>query len=121
MIGQFGTFGEPLAQHGTGQQDPVFLGMRAGLEGGHAVAFVTVEGPVDLERFTEEGLARLGGHGNLVEDGLGFEHAVKIAHAGMVAADDHLGAAVVLTESSVQQRFPGTGITHIQRISALND
>jgi hypothetical protein len=39
----------------------------------------------------------------------------------VVAADDHLGAAVVLAEGGVQQAFAGTGIAHIQRVAALDD
>jgi len=38
----------------------------------------------------------------------------------MVAADDHAGAAVVLAEGGVQQTLSGTGISHVERVSALN-
>ena len=40
---------------------------------------------------------------NFVENCLGFEHAVEVTHTGMVAADDHPRAAIVLAEGSVQR------------------
>ena len=57
----------------------------------------------------------------MVEDGLSFEHTVEITDAGVVTADDHLGASVVLAEGSVKQAFARTGIPHIQRVTALDD
>ncbi len=61
------------------------------------------------------------GLGNLVKNGLGFEHAVEIAHAGMVAADDHAGAPIVLAEGGMKKGFTGACIAHIQRIPALKN
>jgi hypothetical protein len=124
VIGQDGDNSPPsesiFAQHGAGEQHAVFLGVGAGAQGSHAVALVAVEGPVDFQRLAEQAFAALGGR-DLVEDGLGFEHAVEVANAGVVAADDHLGAAVVLAEGGVQQALAGTGIAHIQRVAALDD
>jgi hypothetical protein len=65
VIGQLAAFGEHLAQHGAGQQDAVFFVVRAGSQGSHAVALVAVEGPVDLQRLAEQGLAGLFGVGIL--------------------------------------------------------
>ena len=81
VIGKLAAFAEHLAKHGAGEQYAFFLGMRAGAQRGHAVAFVTVEGPVNLQRLAQQRFAALGAR-DLVEDGLGFEHAVKIAYAG---------------------------------------
>ena len=48
MVGDRSIFGQSLAQLGSGQNHAVFLAVRAGAQGGHAVALVAVEGPVDL-------------------------------------------------------------------------
>ena len=56
-----------------------------------------------------------------MEDLLGVEGAVILAHACMVPADDQVGAAEVLAEDRVEQSFPGTGVAHIQRITGLDD
>ena len=119
VIRQFFAFGKHLSQHGTGQQDPIFLCMGAGPQRGHPVALVTVKGPVDLQRCAQQGFSAFRLR-NLVEDGLGFEHAVKIADAGVVAADDHFRASVVLAKYGVQQALTRSGIAHIQRIAALH-
>ncbi len=66
------------------------------------------------------GLVSRASCGDGVENLLGVEGAVVFAHAGVVAADDQVGAAEVLPEHRVEQGFPGTGITHIQGITALN-
>ena len=58
--------------------------------------------------------------GDLVENLLRVEGAVVVAHAGMVAADDQVGAAEVLPEHRVEQGFPGTGIAHLHGIAALD-
>ena len=86
MIRHFLAFGEELTQLGAGEDDAVFLAVGAGTHGSHAVALVAVESPVDLQRLAEETLAFFSGLRNLVEDFLSFEHAVEVAHTGVVAA-----------------------------------
>ncbi len=49
VIRKIAAFGQHLAQHGAGEQDAVFFAVRAGSQGSHAVTFVAVEGPVDLQ------------------------------------------------------------------------
>ena len=121
MIRHFSAFGQHLTQLGTGQDDAVFLAVGAGTHGGHAVALLAVEGPVDVQRLAEQTLAFFGGHRDLAEDFLGFEHAVEVAHTGVITADQQVVDAVVLAEGGVQQGFAGTGIAHVQRIAGLDD
>ena len=121
MIRHFRTFGKHLAQFGAGQDDAIFLAVRAGAHGGHAVALLAVEGPVDVQRLAEQTLAVFGGLRNLAEDFLSFKHAVEVAHAGVVAAHEQVVDAVVLAEGGVQQGFARTSVTHIQRIAGLDD
>ena len=66
------------------------------------------------------GLSSRASLGILVEDLLGVEGAVVLAHAGVVPADDQVGAAEVLAEHRVEQGFPGTGVAHIQGITGLD-
>ena len=120
MIRHFSAFGQHLTQLGTGQDDAVFLAVGAGTHGGHAVALLAVEGPVDLHGFAEQALAFFGGSGDLVEDFLGFEHAVEVAHTGVVAAHQLTVDTVVLAEGGVQQGFTRTSVTHVQRIAGLD-
>ena len=115
MIGNVLALGEHLPKLGAGQHEPVFLAVGAGPHGGHAVALVAVERPVDLERLGFERALR-----DLVEDLLCVEGAVVVAHAGMVAADDQVAAAEVLAEERVQQRFARSGIAHVHGIAALD-
>ena len=115
MIRHFHIFGKHLAEHSAGQHQAVFLAVAAGAHGGHAVALMAVEGPVDVQGFGFQGVL-----GDGQKDLLGVKGAVVFAHTGMVAADDEVGAAEVLPEDGVQQGFPGTGIAHIQGIAALN-
>ena len=117
VIRHFQTFGEHLAQLGARQDDPIFLGMRTSAHGGHAVALLAVEGPVDLQRLAEQILTRLAGFRNAIEDFLRLEQAVEVADAGMVTTDNHLVDAVVLTEGGVEQGLARTGIAHVQRIA----
>ena len=120
VIRQIAAFRQHLPQHGSTQKHPVFLSMGTGSHRRHTVAFVAVEGPVDLERGAEQCFARLRGARNLIEDGLGFKHTVEVAHTGVVTADDHAGASVVLTEGGMEQAFSGARISHIQRVAALH-
>ena len=55
--------------------------------------------------------------GDIVENSLSIEGAIVIAHAGMVAADDEVCAAGVLTEAGMKNGFAGTGIQHVKSVS----
>jgi len=61
---------------------------------------VAPERDVNLQRLGLQCVLR-----DLVEDVVGLERAVVAAHAGMVAADDQVRAAVVLPEQRMQQRL----------------
>ena len=67
------------------------------------------------------GTEDLDGHGTLghfgIEDGLSVEGAVVIAHSGMVAANDKVGGAHVLTEIGVEHGFTRTGIEHVETVT----
>ena len=115
MIRHFHIFGKHLAEHSAGEHQAVFLAVAAGAHGGHAVALVAVEGPVDVQRLGFQGIL-----GDGQENLLGVKGAVVFADTGMVTADDEVGAAEVLPEDRMQQGFPGTGIAHIKRITGLN-
>ena len=56
-----------------------------------------------------------------MEDILRIKRSVVVAHTGVVASDDEMAAAVVLTEDGMEQSFTGTGVTHFHGITALND
>ena len=95
--------------------------MGARPQGGHAVALVAVERPVNLQGLALERLLRVLGDGDLVEDVLCVKRAVVITDARVVAPDDHVCAPVVLPEERVQQRLARTGVAHVERIPALED
>lgn len=115
------TLGQTLTKHGTGDDNAGLLAVRASTHGGGAVALVTEEGPVDLERLAQQVLGRVGVGRDLVEDLLGIEHTVVVTDTGVVAADDHVGAAVVLTEEGVQEGLTGAGVSHIERVASLDN
>ena len=51
--------------------------------------------------------ADLLGHIELIENLLGIVGAVIISNPGMIAADDEMGAAVILADQGVQDRLRG--------------
>ena len=121
VIRHVGTFGKGLAQLGTGKNHAVFLGMRTGPQGSHAVTLEAVESPVDFQRLAEQRLAFAFRLRNLIKNILGIKQTIEVADTGMVAADDHPVDTVVLTEGCMQQAFTGSGIAHIKRVAALDD
>ena len=80
--------------------------MRTGLGRRHSVALATVEGDVNLQWLGEK---RSGPQ--LIEDVVGIERTVIVADAGMVAPDDQMRTAEVLTDKGMKQRFARTGIS----------
>src|SRR5512145_1874268 len=110
-----GAFLQPLAQLRARYLELVLGAVRARASGGHAVAAVAPERDVHLER---PGLERAGR--DLVEDAVRVERPVEFADAGMVASDDEVRAAVVLSEERVQQRLARPGVAHVERIARLH-
>ena len=49
------------------------------------------------------------------------ERTVIIPDTGVIAADELLRAAVILSEKRVQERFPGTRVTHVERVAGVDD
>src|SRR5690348_7965017 len=88
--------------------------MRTRARGRHAAALVAPERPVDLERPDRERVLR-----NLLEYPMRVERAVITCDARVIATDDQIGAAVVLTEQRVQQRLARPGVAHVERITGL--
>src|SRR6056297_2361843 len=113
--------GQGVTQFGTGEDNTVIFAMGAGFHGSHAVAFVAVEGPVNFQRFAQQAFAVVFGHGDGIKDFLCFKQGVEVTNAGMVTTDDHSVNTVVLTEGGMQQGFTGTGISHVQGISGVNN
>src|SRR4028118_1188482 len=105
LRGRVLALGEHLAHLGAGDEDVVLLGVGAGLGGAHALARQAEEG-VLKEEGGEPDLPVL----ELVEDVLGVVVAVEglaagvLAGARVVAADDEVGAAVVLAADRVEDR-----------------
>src|SRR4028118_1970223 len=105
--------GEHLADLGARDEDVVLLGVGAGLGGAHALARKAEEGVLEEER-AEPYLPFL----ELVEDVLGVVVAVQglaamvLAGARVVAADDEVGAAVVLAAAGGAERIPRGTATH---------
>ena len=72
------------------------------------------------ERAVESMLEKEGGDLQIlgcevVEDALGIVGPVVIADAGVVPADDEVGAAVVLAHDGVEDSLPGPGVAHGRR------
>ena len=57
---------------------------------------------------------------NLVENIVRIEGTVVIADAGMVAPNDQMGAAEILSDQGMQERFARAGIAHFYRVAGLN-
>src|ERR671916_2476805 len=111
--------GEHLAHLGAGDEDVVLLGVGAGLGGTHALAGEAEEGVLE-EQGGETYLPFL----ELVEDVLGVVVPVEglaagiLARARVVAADDEVGAAVVLATDRVEDRLAGAAVAHRRREDA---
>ena len=86
--------------------------MRAVAHHHHFVAALAPDGVVAAEDLDFECAI-----GDAVEDGLGVEGAVVVADAGVVAADDQMGATAVLAEDGVEHGLPGTGVEHVEAIA----
>src|SRR3712207_3654275 len=105
--------GEHLAHLGAGDEDVVLLGVGAGLGGSHALAGEAEEGVLEEEGGKTD-LAFL----ELVEDGLSVVVAVEgfaagvLSGARVVAADDEVGAAVVLAADGVEDRLARAAVAH---------
>ena len=94
----------------------VLLAVRAGLARRHALALVAPEGVLEEERLDAE-LVDV----ELVEDLLGVVGAVVVADAGVVAADDEVGAAVVPARDRVEDRLARAGVAHLRREDVEDD
>ena len=88
-------------------------GVGAGLAGCHALALVAPERVLEEQRLDPE-LADV----DVVEDPLRVVGAVVVAHAGVVATDDEVGAAVVAADDRVQHRLPRARVVHLGRVDA---
>src|SRR5690348_6207302 len=89
--------------------------MRTGFCRSHAVTLPAIKSDVDLQRLTKK---RTGPQ--LIENMMGIEWAVITADACMIAPDDQMRTAKILTNECVQQRLARAGITHFDGIPGLN-
>ena len=87
--------------------------MGTGLVGGHPLAVVAPEGVLEEQRLDAE-LADV----DVVEDPLSVVGAVVVAHAGVVAPDDEVGAAVVAPDDRVEHRLARPRVVHLRRVDA---
>src|SRR4028119_1158902 len=119
LRGRVLALGEHLAHLGAGDEDVVLRGVGAGLSGAHALARQAEEGVLE-EEGGEPDLPVL----ELVEDVLGVVVAVEGLAAGVlagtrvVAADDEVGAAVVLAAEGVEDSLARATVTHRRRKDA---
>ena len=51
---------------------------------------------------------------------LGFERSVEVTDAGMIESDDQMRTPEILTNHCMQQRFPGAGVAHFDRVARLH-
>src|ERR1043166_5345903 len=115
MVRDLTALGEGLSQHRAADDQTIVSAVRAGAIRGHAIATVTPEPPVDLQRLELERALR-----HLIEDLLRIERAVIVAHTRMIAADQQMAAAVVLTKDGVQQGLAGPAVANLHRVPGLN-
>src|SRR6476659_6030750 len=104
---------EHLPYLGPRQEEMRLLGVRARLVRGHSLAVVAPEGVLEEQRLDPE-LADV----DVVEDPLRVVGAVVIAHAGVVAADDEVGTAVVAADDRVEHRLARPRVVHLRRVDA---
>src|SRR5512144_1680839 len=116
FVWHVGSLGEPLSQLRPRDAEPLAVLVRARACRRDAAAAVAPERLVDLERLRLERVLR-----DLVEDAVRVERPVVLAHAGVVAPDDLVRAAVVLAKEGVQQRLAWPGVAHVERIARLHD
>ena len=76
----------------------------------HSLTGVTVEGVFERDRLDADVL-----RSETFKDPLGVVGAVVVADAGVVAADDQMGATVVLATQRVKDGLSGAGVTHARR------
>src|SRR5262245_998155 len=81
--------------------------MRACLERGHSLAPAAVERLFEAQRRDPDLLRR-----ELVEDPLSVVGAVEAVRPRVIAADDEMGAAVVLADDGVEDRLARSGEAH---------
>jgi hypothetical protein len=86
------TFGKQLAQQRTAEVDPNLGAMGASLLVGHATTAAAVEEGSEEQRHDSQVK-------KFVEDLLGRIWGVIVAHPGMIAADDKMGASKILVVS----------------------
>ena len=94
----------------------IFRIVRAGFSRRHAIALAAIKRDVDLQRL---GVKRAGP--KLVENVLQIVGTVVVADTGMIASDNKMRTAEVLTNERMKQRLARTGIAHLDRIAGLND
>src|SRR5512132_3665974 len=107
---------EHLAHLRAAQEDVFLLSVGAGLARRHALALVAPERVLE-----EQGLDAELVDVDVVKDPLGIVGAVVVADAGVVAADDEVGAAVIAPRNRVQYRLPRPGVVHLRREDAEDD
>src|SRR3954467_6344035 len=100
---------EHLAHLGPTQEDVVLLAVWAGLARGHSLALVAPEGVLE-----EEGLDAELVDVEVVEDLLRVVGPVVVADAGVVAAHDEVGAAVVPARDGVQDGLARARVVHLR-------
>src|ERR1700680_951005 len=89
--------------------------VRAGLAGGHAGALAAIERHIDLERLAQKRTVP-----HLVEDVLRFERTIVAPNPRMVAPDDQMRAAEILTNERMDQRLARPSVAHFDRIASLD-
>src|SRR5215210_81361 len=99
---------EHLPHLGAAQEDVLLLSVRAGLARRHALAPVAPERVLEEQRLDAE-LVDV----DFVEDLLRVIGPVVVADAGVVPADDEVGAAVVAACDRVQDGLPRPGVVHL--------
>src|SRR5262249_17328982 len=86
-----------------------------GLRRRHSITLAAVKSDVDLQRLGKKCAVP-----QLIEDVMRVEGTVVVADAGMVAPDDKVRAAEVLSNEGMQQGLARTGIAHLDWVARLN-
>jgi hypothetical protein len=107
LLGQAAAGPERLPNFGARQVQPRRCVVRAALRRRQRAARTAVERRIQLERRDANLLGR-----ELIEDPLRGQRLVVLADAGVIAADDERGDAVVLADHGVEDRFARAGVAH---------
>ena len=99
---------EHLAHLGPREEQMRLLRVGAGLRRAHALALVAPERVLEEQRRDAELLGV-----DVVEDPLRVVGAVVVTDAGVVAAHDEVGAAVVLADDRVKDSLTRAGVMHL--------